>query len=244
MEILVVGVGDAFSEKYWGTSFLVRTPGSLLAVDCPDSYFKALKSSGFGLRVDDLDGLFLTHLHGDHVNGLEMTLAWRKFVTQKRLRIFTTPEVADVLWEARLKASLGTMYDGREFKPMILDDYAEVVVIPWGEPTELFDGLTIETRPTVHHIPTAALRLTHQNRIFAHSCDTAFDPALIQWLGESDLFFHEANLGPAHTPIARLEELEKIIRERMQIVHYSDHIDASDHPNLSFAREGQNFDLR
>lgn len=243
MEIMVVGVGDAFSEKYWGTSFLVRTPSCLLAVDCPDSYFKALKSSEFGLRVDDLDGLFLTHLHGDHVNGLEMTLAWRKFVTQKRLRIFTTPEVAEVLWEGRLKASLGTMYNGHEFMPMVLDDYAEVVVVPWGKPTELFDGLTIETRATVHHIPTAALRFTYQTQIFAHSCDTAFDPELIQWLSESDLFFHEANLGPAHTPIARLEELDQDIRERMRIVHYSDHIEANDHPRVIFAAEGQKFDL-
>lgn len=244
MEILVVGVGDAFSEKYWGTSFLVRTPDTVIAVDCPDSYFKALKSSGFGVRVDDLDGLFLTHLHGDHVNGLEMTLAWRKFVTQKRLPLFTTPEVAEVLWEGRLKASLGTMYNGQEFMPMVLEDYAEVTVVPWGQTTALPGGLTIETRQTLHHIPTAALLLTHQGHTFGHSCDTAFDSDLIGWLSDSDLFFHEANLGPAHTPIARLEELPESIRERMRIVHYSDHIEVLDHPGVKFAEEGQHFDLR
>jgi ribonuclease BN (tRNA processing enzyme) len=244
MEILVVGVGDAFSEKHWGTNFLVRTPETLLAVDCPDSYFKALKSSGFGVRVDDLDGLFLTHLHGDHVNGLEMTLAWRKFVTQKRLPLFTTPEVAEVLWEGRLKASLGTMYDGQNHVPMVLEDYAEVTVIPWGEPTVLLGGLTIETRPTVHHIPTAALRLTYQKHTFGHSCDTIYDPALIEWLSASELFFHEANFGPAHTPMARLEELPSLIREKMRIVHYSDHIEVKEHPSVKFATEGQHFDLR
>ncbi|MEZ4462604.1 MAG: MBL fold metallo-hydrolase [bacterium] len=243
MKICVVGVGDAFSVKHWGTSFLVQNEGATIAVDCPDSYFRALSESGFGVTADDLDALVLTHLHGDHVNGLEMTLAWRKFVTKKRLTIFTTPEVAQVLWDGRLKASIGTMYDGQDYNTMDLADYADVHVVDWGRPTGLPGGLTVETRRTIHHIPTAALRLTSDDAVFAHSCDTAWDPTLVEWLGTADTFFHEANFGPAHTPIETLAGLDRSLREKMHVVHYSDIIDPSDFPGLKFARQGQVIDV-
>lgn len=243
MEILVVGVGDAFSAQHWGTNFLVRAADKVLAVDCPDSYFKALKQADFGITVDDLDGLFLTHLHGDHVNGLEMTLAWRKFVTKKKLNLFTTPEVAATLWEGRLKASIGTMFNGTEYLNFSIEDYANVVVIPWETPTEIFPNLTVETRRTIHHIPTAALRLTTPNARFGHSCDTAFDPALIAWLDQCDLFFHEANFGPAHTPIERLAELPESVRQKMRVVHYADHVQPDDYPSVVFAKQGEKLTL-
>ena len=243
MKICVVGVGDAFSAKHWGTNFLVQHQGATIAVDCPDSYFRALSESGFGVTVDDLDALVLTHLHGDHVNGLEMTLAWRKFVTKKRLPIYTTPEVAQVLWDGRLKASIGTMYDGHKHNTMNLQDYADVHVVEWGRPTQLPGGLTVETRRTVHHIPTAALRIASDEAVFAHSCDTAWDPALVEWLATADVFFHEANFGPAHTPMDKLAALEQSVRDKMHVVHYSDAVDLTDFPGLRFARQGQIIDL-
>lgn len=244
MEVLVVGVGDAFSHKHWGTSFLVRTgAGKLLAVDCPDSYFRALHTSGHGVSVDDLDGLFLTHLHGDHVNGLEMTLAWRLFVTKRKLHLYTTPEVAQILWPSRLQASIGTMFDGTNYNAMTLEDFADVTVVDWNTPTDIL-GLSIETRRTIHHIPTAALLFREGDACFGHSCDTAFDPSLLEWLEPTSLFFHEANFGPAHTPIATLNDLPEATRERMRVVHYSDVVDPGAFPGLTFAREGDHYTVR
>lgn len=240
-EILVNGVGDAFSRLHWGTNFLCRADDFVLAVDCPDSYRRALRANDFehrGERLDaqHIDAMFLTHLHGDHVNGLEMVLAYRKFMVGGILPLYTTPDVAEALWERRLSVSLGTMYDGNLYKEHHLEDYVDLHVVPWQTPTTV-GPFTIETRQTIHHIPTAGLRIRALGKTFGYSCDTAWDPAHLQWLADADTIFHETSLGPAHTPLFKLLELPEEIRRKLRVVHYPDSIVQPD--EVVFAREGE-----
>lgn len=241
-EAMFVGVGDAFSQMHWGTSFLCRADQKfVLGVDCPDSYRRALKSAGFkhgGVTLDaqHLDAMFLTHLHGDHVNGLEMVLAYRKFVAGGKLPLWTTPEVADVLWDRRLSVSLHVLYDGQYYNEMHLEDFVDLHVVPWGT-TAKIGPFEVDTRRTVHHIPTAGLRISQGGRTLGYSCDTAWDPEHFAWLQDADLIVHETSLGPAHTPLFKLLELPEAVREKMLVVHYPDSL--TEPAELRFAREGQ-----
>src|SRR5690554_3945786 len=111
------GVGDAFSVMHFGTNFLVRKGDFVLAVDCPDSYRGALAANDFAhgkgaLGVEHIDAMIITHLHGDHVNGLEMVAAYRSMVLERRLTVYTHAEAAADLWEKRLAVSLGQMWTG------------------------------------------------------------------------------------------------------------------------------------
>jgi hypothetical protein len=45
---------------------------------------------------------------------------------------------------------------------------------------------------------------------------TAFDPALIAWLGEADVVVHETNHG-VHTPYGKLAALPVALRSRMRL---------------------------
>lgn len=245
MDVFVVGVGDAFSTKHWGTSFLVRQDGFVLAVDCGDSYLRALREhalphAGGEFGPDHIDALFLTHLHGDHVNGLEMLLAWRTFVTRKPLEIYTTPEVARDLWERRLQVSLGTMWDGVHHNPKTLDDYANLHVVEWEHPT-VVGPFELRTRQTLHHLPAAALKVSGADGIWAYSCDTAQDADLIAWLSDGNLIFHETSYGPAHTPLSFLEALPQELRSKMYAVHLPDSLETSEH--LRFAEQGRIYRL-
>jgi hypothetical protein len=116
-----------------------------------------------------------------------------------------------------------------------LEDYADVR--PLGPDTTAIGDLSIEWRPTIHHIPTSALRIRHENATLGYSADTAFDPTLIAWLEQSDLFFHETNLG-VHTPLASLAGLPAGTRERMRLIHYPD-FHAVDTSPIVCAREGE-----
>lgn len=243
MEVLFGGVGDAFSIDNYGTHFFVRSnDGFVLAVDCPDSYRRALKENAFPhkggtLDVDDLDAMFITHLHGDHVNGLEMVLAYRKFITKKKLTLFTTQEVAKNIWEKRLEVSLGTLFDGQVYQKMKLEDFADIHIIDWGEPTQC-GPFTLKTRKTIHHIPTSALRITEKDRTFGYSCDTAFDPTLIDWLADVDTILHETSFGPAHTPLFSLLELPESIRKKLWVAHLPDELNGQNPDELKFAHQG------
>src|SRR5688572_10582686 len=74
-EIVVLGVGDTFSEKHHSTAILLICDGFQLAIDCPDMYRAVLRDaserSGRPLPFSDIDHVLITHVHGDHVNGLE-----------------------------------------------------------------------------------------------------------------------------------------------------------------------------
>ena len=243
MEILFGGVGDAFSTDNYGTHFFVRSQdGFLLAVDCPDSYRRAMKENAFPhnggtLGVDDIDAMFITHLHGDHINGLEMVLAYRKFVTKKKLTLFTTHEVAKDLWERRLEVSLGTLFDGQTYQKMQLEDFVDLHLVDWGQSVKC-GPFSLETRRTIHHIPTAALRITEKDRTFGYSCDTAFDPTLIDWLEDADTILHETSFGPAHTPLFSLLELPAAIREKLWVAHLPDELNEEESDQLQFAHQG------
>ena len=101
----------------------------------------------------------------------------------------------------------------------------EVRLLADDAPTE-FGPFAIECRPTRHSIPTRALRIRAGGRCLGLSADTAFDPALIDWLAEADLIVHETGHGP-HTPYEKLAELPARLRAKMRLIHYPDDFDAA-----------------
>jgi ribonuclease BN (tRNA processing enzyme) len=227
-EVFVLGVGDAFTARHHTASLVLVCDGFHLAVDCPDRYREALASagarSGRGVGIEAVDHLLLTHVHGDHMNGLEGLAFFKHFVEQKRLHLAVTPEVQEVLWDERLRASMGALFDGTRTRAMELRDYFEIVPLRWEE-EHVLGPFRIRLRRTLHHVPTCAVRVQAAGRTFAYSSDTAFDPSLIDFLSSADLIVHETNFGPAHTPYEKLAELPEQLRRRMRLIHFPDEFD-------------------
>ena len=76
MEVIFLGVGEAFDEEIPNTSILVHTNAGkeriTLLLDCgysvPPQFWKQK------LSPDDLDGIWISHFHGDHTLGLPALL--------------------------------------------------------------------------------------------------------------------------------------------------------------------------
>jgi ribonuclease BN (tRNA processing enzyme) len=229
-EVFVLGVGDTFSEKHHSTALLLVCDGFHLAVDCPDMYRSVLRAaserSGRALSLSDIDHVLITHVHGDHMNGLEGVAFYKYFAEGKRTTLVTTPEVRAAIWDERLKASMTSLWDGERFRQMGFDSYFEHVVLDWGGDTTV-GPFRIKARRTIHHVPTSALLIESAGRKLGYSSDTAFDPDLIAFLEPADLIIHETNLGPAHTPYQALAALPAELRARMRLIHYPDGFDAA-----------------
>jgi ribonuclease BN (tRNA processing enzyme) len=249
LSVRVVGVGDAFTARYYNACLLFEAGGTRVLVDAPPALARALRdlsitrASEPAVGLDDIDHVLITHLHGDHVGGLEQLLFWRRFVTGRKATLHAVPEVLAGLWDTRLRGGMDTLLDAPEgpARTLSLEDYADVR--PLGPGENRVGGLVIEHRKTIHHIPTSALRVRSGARVIGYSADTAFDPGLVAWLEASDLFFHETNLG-VHTPLASLAALPAETRARMRLIHYPDFFDVDDVDGspIACAREGERYE--
>jgi ribonuclease BN (tRNA processing enzyme) len=224
-----LGVGDAFSALHYSSCVAVEAEGRWLLVDCPHPIRKILREgsapSGAGLDVGSFDAVLVTHVHADHCSGLEGLGFFAHFVLRRRMRLLAHPKVADGLWNGRLSGGMGEVADPATWasRRKVFSDYFDL------EPLDEEHGVRvgpfeIECRRTRHPVPTTALRIRAGGRSLGLSSDTTFDPRLIAWLAEADLFLHET--GPSiHTPHAALVALPPEIRRKARLIHYPDDLD-------------------
>lgn len=240
-EVIVLGVGDTFSERHHSTAVLLVCDGFQLAIDCPDMYRSVLRDAaeraGRPLPIAGIDHVLITHVHGDHMNGLEGFAFYKHFAEGKRVQLVTSPEVRQSIWDERLKASMSVLWNGQQFRELSFDSYFEHIPLDWNAAITV-GPFRIWARRTIHHVPTSALLIQAGGRLLGYSSDTAFDPELIAFLEPADLIIHETNFGPAHTPYAALAALPELLRARMRLIHYPDSFDIAA-SNIAVVREGE-----
>jgi ribonuclease BN (tRNA processing enzyme) len=224
LRVTALGTGDAFSADRYSSSLLVEDGTTRLLVDCPHPIRKILKESTRG-RVDigDIDAVILTHLHADHASGVEGFAWFSRFVLHKKARFHAHPAVLKGLW-GQVQASMSELlHVDDDNKPhhrsrLNEDDVFELVPLA---AFERIGTLDVESRLTIHHIPTTALTFESGGCSVGYSADTAFDVELIAWLLRKQVVIHETNWG-AHTPYAKLAALPAATRARMRLIHWPD----------------------
>ena len=221
-----LGVGDAFTAKYYTSCVAVESGDARLLIDCPHPIRKILRE-GVGYDVGDFLGVIVTHLHADHASGLEGFGYFSYFALQRKARILALPAVSARLWDGHLAAGMECLMPAVDQKPLPkkFEDYFDLT--PLSETSRVQLGpFEIEARRTIHHIPTSALRIRAGGRTLGFSSDTAYDESLIAWLAEADLVVHETNLG-VHTPYEKLAALPAELRAKMRLIHYTDFFDTA-----------------
>jgi len=240
-EVVVLGVGDTFSERHHTFGLLLSCDGFRLAIDLPDVYRRVLADAAARaarpLALTDIDHVLVTHVHGDHVNGLEGVAFFKHFAQGRPLQLITSDEVRSVLWEQRLVASMSQLWDGNAFRRLSFEDYFAWTPLRWDRAVTV-GPFQIRARLTRHHVPTSALLVEAAGRTLGISSDTAFDPALLSFLEPADLIIHETNYGPAHTPYASLAALPPEARTKLRLIHYPDELLAVD-TVIPLLREGE-----
>lgn len=226
LSFIPLGVGDAFSARWYSSCLAVEHHGRWLLIDCPHPIRKMMREAGeeagTPLDVASIDAIVLTHLHADHCSGLEGFGYFSHFVLRRRAHLVAHPDVVGRLWSGCLAAGMEQLIDAREHRPhaMQCDDYFEHTPLDTTRVVRV-GPFEVASRMTTHHIPTTALRVRAGGRTLGYSADTAWDPGLIDWLSDADLIVHETNYG-AHTPYARLAALPAELRARMRLIHYAD----------------------
>jgi ribonuclease BN (tRNA processing enzyme) len=241
MRIQVLGVGNAFASRYYNTSFLVESERRHL-VDCPPCVLRLLSERGIDPAA--IDDVIVTHIHGDHVAGLETLLLWKKYVQRRRVRVWTSAAVSRGLRDKIFPSFADTFTaDLEEIVQTDFSDYAEVHELHPNAQTRLDKGFAVEFRENWHPTPTLGLRLVSDRGAVGISGDTCYRPSLLRtlrekgiidagryeklagnWLWNCDLIYHEVERGHAgpHTAEKDLLALPPDVRRKIRLIHLSD----------------------
>jgi len=186
IEVVFLGVGEAFDEALPNTSILIRfdagnSPVTVL-LDCgftaPPRFWKEEP------EPDSLDAIWISHFHGDHALGVPQLLirAWEEgrgkpllILGQKGISAFT-------------RQALDLAYPGFYEKLAFPITFAEI------EPGREFDllGLTLRTAETGHSQRNLALRIDAGGKPIYYSGDGKPTPESVLLAQGCHLIIHEA----------------------------------------------------
>ncbi|HLH96773.1 MAG TPA: MBL fold metallo-hydrolase [Xanthobacteraceae bacterium] len=188
MRLTVVGSGDAFgSGGRFNTCFRLESAATSLLIDCGASVLTALRARG--IEPNQVDGVIITHLHGDHFGGLPFFLIDAQHMSRRqRPFIIAGPPGT----RARLAAAMEVLFPDSTATRWRFP--WEVIEITPGEPCD-FLGYRLLTTAVVHPsgAPSTALRLSDGRAIFAYSGDTEWTDALSPIANGASLFIVECS---------------------------------------------------
>jgi ribonuclease BN (tRNA processing enzyme) len=219
MRLTIIGCSDAFgSGGRFNTCFMVEGSTSKILLDCGASSPVALKLRNVDFNT--IDGIVLTHLHGDHFGAIPFLMLESQFHLQrtKPLSIFGPPGTRE-----RLTAAMEVFF------PLSSENdwrfRFHVGEIAPGVPDKVL-GFEVRTVEVIHQsgAPSTAVRLSQAGKSLAYSGDTEWTDALIPIADGADLFIMEcydySRDLPGHTSFATLKEKRALLKaKRIMVTH-------------------------
>jgi ribonuclease BN (tRNA processing enzyme) len=250
--MIPLGVGEAFTARYYTSCMVVGVDGVWLLIDCPHPVRKILREGSIDtglpeqLDLDRIHAVAVSHLHADHCSGLEDLGYYSFFALGRRARLLMHPDGSARLWNGLLAAGMELIQVKPDVPPVRkqLDDYFELIDLNLSQPVKC-GPFSVECRRTIHSVPTFAFRITAGGRVLGYSADTAYDPTLIEWLAAADLIVHEATTmihTGVHTPYEKLAALPESLRLKMRLTHYPDDFDV-DSSVIQPLRQGRIYEV-
>lgn len=225
LDLYMLGTGGAFAKRYANNNAFITLGGFTLLLDCGITAPQKLHEAG--IATDAIDGVLITHLHGDHVGGLEELAFRMRYLHGRKLRLYLAEALITPLWEHTLRGGMENHGEGA----VALADYFDVVALPERETHSIAPGFAVELLST-RHIPQKPSYAVLVNGKLFFSSDTVFDRPLLEELyykrGCTHLL-HECQLageGVVHTTLAELLTLPEEMQQAIWLMHYNDDMES------------------
>ena len=230
-QLTFLGSGSAFylgeqPGENWQSNVLIEAPsGRRLLLDCGTDIRFSLREHG--LDATDIDDVFISHLHADHIGGLE----WLAFATKfsengRKPHIWTAQSIARDLWSHSLRGGLGSLEGERAG----LHSYFHVHGLRDNRGFD-WEGVHFRLIQVVHVMdgckisPSFGLLFTLGDTCIFFTADTQFSPSQIGcFYREADLILHDCETtafrSGVHAHYEQLVNLPSEIKGKMWLYHY------------------------
>ena len=189
MKLVILGSGtsvphaDRASAAHW-----LETAGGTVLLDV--SADAAHRMAQERLDWPNLDAIWVSHFHLDHLGGLPAFLFGSKWAPQMQTR--TKP--LRIFGGAGLKQIIETISNAYK-RPLLEQRFPiEIVEVQAGAKFEILPGAVAQTLSTPHTDESLALRLTgDDSKSFVYTSDTGFSEDLVPFARGADLLLMECS---------------------------------------------------
>ncbi|MCP0914864.1 MULTISPECIES: MBL fold metallo-hydrolase [Legionella] len=228
MKLKFLGSGSAFvpiTENFQSNMILESDSGKRLLIDCGTDIRHSLHS--YDLTHQDIDAVYISHFHADHVGGLEWLAFTCKFsVPAKKPKLFIHPSMVETLWNHVLSGGLRSIAD----ENVSIHTYFDLQNLQ-NETTFTWEKINFKLVKTKHVydngnlVPSFGLFFTNGKKNVFITTDTQFDPeAYMEYFNKADVIFHDCDLSnpgsEVHANYAKLLTLPPAIKAKMWLYHY------------------------
>ncbi|MBF0213410.1 MAG: MBL fold metallo-hydrolase [Magnetococcales bacterium] len=194
MKVIILGSGTGVPSLRRGApANWLGVEDRRYLIDCGSGTLLQLERAGHSFR--ELDGVFITHVHADHIGDLTPLVHALRLPgsgRDKPFHLYGPPGFSDFF--ARIVAPVAAPPGSFPFH--VLD----------APPVWELDGLTIRTHATPHsdRFSSCAYRFEHRGRSVCFSGDTDWDPGLAAFMNAVDLAILECSTLDADKAVGHL----------------------------------------
>jgi ribonuclease BN (tRNA processing enzyme) len=231
--INILGSGSAFTMNNYQSNFLISRNEKNLLIDCGGDIRFSMRDFG-DLNYLDVDGVYVSHAHADHIGGLE----WLAFSSHfdpryvKQPKLFGESEFIRPLWDKSLSGGL----EGLEGIDAHLSTYFDVQPIMRNGFFE-WEGIKFDIVQAIHVASKYAVLGSYGlmftvpetgKRIYI-TTDVQFCPetSMKAYYKEADIILHDCETGypsGVHAHYNMLKTLSPDIKKKMYLYHYQDNV--------------------
>lgn len=220
------GIGTDFGN-FQSNMVLSTDSGKKLLIDCGTDIRFSLTQAGF--LSQDIDAVYISHLHADHVGGLEWFGFQRKFMCQKEVpQLIIQEHLVKMLWNNSLSGGMRTLDE----KEANLNDYFKVESVQDDQVFE-WEGLQLNIVKTTHmfsnkkQMPSYGLDIRYKGKSYFITTDTRFTPDYFApYYKNASIIFHDCettkNPSGVHAHFTELTTLSPEIKAKLWLYHYND----------------------
>jgi ribonuclease BN (tRNA processing enzyme) len=252
VRVIPLGVGGAFTDKFYHTNYIVEIPGFRLLIDAGTTLRYSLSAAGYTAK--DIDAVAITHFHSDHVGGLEEFAQRCKFMYKHRPTVYAMPDQIPLL------TSLFALHGAKPEDYLKLSVSDSTIILKSSNDVqyqlEYYSTVGLHAGVTSNYM--IGIRWVARDKprriVFTGDIGTIEKSALGRLVGDSETaaVFHDCHTGAA--PTFAHPTMEQIINfypaeqlKKIYCIHYGDNIaDCAEQikaVGLKIAMQGESIDF-